>query len=297
MTKSFIPKTGEFLSQIINIENVGFDSGAHVILNHSLKNIKAGSELAVQGTAPEWQTQLSAWCRFEGHKVRFEKDLAYVARGAAEEGRWKDSVRTSLSDEALPEWGLSARGAKVEAGSPRFQFRLNKKVDVWAENAADLYRQAVAGQWNPDEAIDWTRPKQHSDLLERSLVQVFTYLIENENAALVIPARFLGQVHPHFREVQALLAIQVADEARHIEVFTRRVHLYGHDAGTSTSGGQASLKSLLDQNDFSVAGFLLSVLGEGTFVNLLQFLSRHAPDPVAREIAVLAARDESRHVA
>jgi hypothetical protein len=46
-----------------------------------------------------------------------------------------------------------------------------------------------------------------------------------------------------------------------------------------------------------VAGFLLSVLGEGTFVNLLQFLQTQAPDPLTRQIARLAARDEARHVA
>ena len=39
------------------------------------------------------------------------------------------------------------------------------------------------------------------------------------------------------------------------------------------------------------------MLGEGTFVSLLNFLHVHAPDPVTRQIARLAARDEARHVA
>jgi hypothetical protein len=43
-----------------------------------------------------------------------------------------------------------------------------------------------------------------------------TRMNEDEVAALVVPARFLGLLHPHFREVQAVLAIQVADEARHV---------------------------------------------------------------------------------
>jgi hypothetical protein len=38
-------------------------------------------------------------------------------------------------------------------------------------------------------------------------------------------------------------------------------------------------------------------LGEGSFVNLLNFLHEYAPDPVTRQIARLAARDEARHVA
>lgn len=124
-----------------------------------------------------------------------------------------------------------------------------------------------------------------------------TYMIENENAALLVPARFLGQLHPHYRELQAALAIQVADEARHIDVFTRRIRRHGREPALSTAGGQASLKSLLDEPDFSVASFLLSVLGEGSFVNLLQFLQTEAPDPLTRQICRLAARDEARHVA
>ena len=38
-------------------------------------------------------------------------------------------------------------------------------------------------------------------------------------------------------------------------------------------------------------------MGEGTFVSLLGFLERHAPDPVTRRIAQLARQDEARHVA
>lgn len=132
--------------------------------------------------------------------------------------------------------------------------------------------------------------------MEAAVVQVMTYLVENEQAALVIPARLLARVHPHFREVMQLLAVQAADEARHIEVFTRRATLRGEELGTSSAGGRASLTSLLAEPDFSLASFLLSVLGEGSFLNLLSFLGRHAPDSVTRRIA-LAHQDEARHVA
>jgi hypothetical protein len=54
---------------------------------------------------------------------------------------------------------------------------------------------------------------------------------------------------------------------------------------------------LLDEPDFTLASFLLSVLGEGTFLNLPWFLEQHAPDPVTRQVARLAAQDEARHVA
>ena len=80
-------------------------------------------------------------------------------------------------------------------------------------------------------------------------------------------------------------------------LFTRRALLCRDVPGLSTAGGQASLGTLLTEPDFALASFLLSVLGEGTFLTLLWFLVEHAPDPLTREIARLAAHDEARHVA
>jgi hypothetical protein len=186
----------------------------------------------------------------------------------------------------------------VEAGAPEFHFRLDSKSELWAEGVPRLYQQAAAAQWNPATAVEWDAPFDLPPEVESAVVQVMTYLIENETAALLVPAKFLAQVHPHFREVMQLLAIQIADEARHIEVFTRRATLRRkEELGLSTAGGQQSLKTLLDEPDFTLASFLLSVLGEGTFLNLLWFLERHAPDPVTRQVAKLAAQDEARHVA
>jgi hypothetical protein len=42
---------------------------------------------------------------------------------------------------------------------------------------------------------------------------------------------------------------------------------------------------------------MLSVMGEGTFLVLLDFLQRLGPDPVTRAVCRLAAQDEARHVA
>jgi hypothetical protein len=172
---------------------------------------------------------------------------------------------------------------------------LDRRDQVWTELAPKLYAQAAAGQWDPATAIDWTPPDLPGDV-EAAVVQTMTYLIENEQAALMVPARFLGRIHPHFREITGFLATQVADEARHVEVFTRRAGLSGQPLGVSGAGGRASLQTLLDEPDWATASFLLSVLGEGTFLALLAFLERCAPDPVTAQIAHLTLQDEARHV-
>ena len=102
----------------------------------------------------------------------------------------------------------------------------------------------------------------------------------------------------HTRTRTHLLDVHgVGDEARHIEVFTRRATLRRDAPGLSTHGGQASLKTLLDEPDFALASFLLSVMGEGSFLDLLWFLGEHGPDPITRAVATMSARDEARHVA
>jgi hypothetical protein len=294
----------------IDLGDLGLDEGGHLIVKRALSGIAVGERVLVRGSAPELVLHLGTWCRAQGH--RFEEGPAgsgaagSVERGSAEGGRWRGAERAgsanarnpgAIADEPSPRWGLAARGAAVEAGGPDFDFRLRSKDVLWADDLGQLYRQAAAAQWDPSAALPWDATVDLPEEVETAVVQVMTYLIENENAALVVPARFLGQVHPHFKEVVQLLAIQVADEARHVEVFTRRALLKRSEPGLSTVGGQRSLKSLLDEPDFALASFLLSVLGEGSFLHLLWFLRDHAPDRLTREIARLTSQDEARHVA
>jgi hypothetical protein len=202
-----------------------------------------------------------------------------------------------VADRPPASWGLAPRGALIEQGAPPLLGAdLDRRQEVWTDMAPKLYAQAAAGQWDPTTAVDWT-PPHLPDEVEAAVVQVMTYLVENEQAALIVPARFLGRVHPHFRETMQFLATQIADEARHVEVFTRRARLGGHQLGVSGAGGRASLQTLLDETDWPAAAFLLSVLGEGTFLSLLAFLEHHAPDPVTARISHLALQDEARHVA
>ena len=296
------------MSPTIDINDLGLDRGAHLRIKRALRSVAVGEKIGVRGSNAELAVHLPAWCRAQGHSLTPAEGEAtwWIVRGSVEEGRWRDAERAgeanpshvgAVVDSPKATWGLAARGATVEAGGPPFQFALAEKDALWAEEAAHLYQQALTAQWNPDDAIDWSASFELPNEIEDAVVQVMTYLIENENAALLMPARFLGQVHPHFREVMQLLAIQIADEARHVEVFTRRALLKRERMGLSTLGGQASLKTLFDESEFAVASFLLSVLGEGTFVALLRFLQAHAPDPVTRQIAKLTARDEARHVA
>ncbi|GIH14272.1 hypothetical protein Raf01_24440 [Rugosimonospora africana] len=292
----------------MDLAGLGVDRGGHLLLRRALAPLPLGERLQVFGHDPALRVHLPAWCRSEGHRVESpEPDsesglVAVVVRGEGHDGRWAGAGRAGSGrrgevEKAPPaRWGLAVRGARLEEGGPEPYFDLDDRDLVWAKVAPQLYAHAAARQWDPDTAVAWDEPFSTPPDVEAAVVQVMTYLVENEQVALVVPARFLGRVHPHFREVVQLLAVQVADEARHMEVFTRRALLRGDELGSSSVGGRASLFTLVEETDFTTSSFLLSVLGEGSFVNLLDFLVTHAPDPVTRRIAWLAMQDERRHV-
>ncbi len=290
----------------LDLGELGLDRGGHLLVKHALRGLPVGGALEVVGHDVHLRVHLQAWARQQALEFAPIPGGARLARSEATLGRWRGAERAGASATTNPgdvreqppaRWGLAARGAMVEAGDLGFEFALDRKEVLWTERVAELYRQALAAQWDPAVAVDWSAPVELPDEVEDAVVQVMTYLIENETAALLVPARFLARVHPHFREVLQLLAVQAADEARHIEVFTRRATLKRSELGLSTQGGQASLKTLLDEPDYALAFFLLSVLGEGSFLSLLRFLHEHAPDPVTARVAELSGVDEARHVA
>lgn len=202
-----------------------------------------------------------------------------------------------IAESSDPAWGLAPRGAAVESGGPRFGFTLTEKRQVWAEELSTIYRQATSNQWSAARDIPWAELPRLSDELEAAVCQIMTFLTENEFAALYVPARFIPRIHPHYREVVEVLAVQVVDEARHAEAFTRRAQIGGLGLGTTAISSQMSLQTLLEEPDFTTAVFLLCVMGEGTFLTLLSFLEKHAPDPATKALMRLAHRDEARHVA
>jgi hypothetical protein len=294
----------------LELGDLGFDRGGKLLVKRALRAAREGDAITVTGRAADLFVHLRAWCRAQGHEFRWSNGgaerSAVIVKGPAAGQRWMGAERAGRANpqaaEAILErppqrWGLAARGALVESGSPEFHFTLAEKAAVWSADAVRIYAQAAGAQWDPATAIPWDAEFDLPGEVEEAVVQIMTYLVENETAALIVPSRFLSQVHPHFREVMQVLAIQAADEARHVEVFTRRALRKGGELGLSTAGGQASLKTLVDEPDFATASFLLSVLGEGTFLSLLWFIERFAPDPLTAAVCRLAAQDEARHVA
>jgi len=302
---------------------LGVGTGLLMLLREAMETLPGGAVVAVGTTDPAVVHDLPAWCRVMAHTYlgttssadgptyyfrKTELDTAGDAKpdwgvrlplrpdGELHTRDWMAGRVADVPAEAPTTTGFAPRGAIVEAGAPAFDFSINSRDAVWAVEVADLYEQATANQWDASRDIPWHLLKPLPDPLERAVCQLMTFLTENEYSALYVPAKFLPRINPQFSEVVFFLSTQMMDEARHIEAFTKRALANGGGLQYSAASTQLSLKTLFDQHDFTTASFLLSVLGEGTFLDLLRFIQDHAPDPVTAEICRRARADETRHV-
>src|SRR4051794_5837826 len=309
---------------LIEAGSLDLGNGLLMLLREHMEPLPPGAVVTVRARAASVAHDLPAWCRIMAHEY-----LGVRAEGAVSLHSFRKSPFKSVVTEQKPDWGVhlplrqdhelhtrdwrvgragevpetapvttgfAPRGAVVEEGAPAFPFRINTREAVWAAEVADLYEQATANQWDASRDIPWHLLRPLPEPLERAVCQVTTFLTENEYSALYVPAKFLPQINPQFSEVVLFLSTQMMDEARHIEAFTKRALANGGGLQYSAASTQLSLKTLFDQHDFTSASFLLSVLGEGTFLDLLRFIQTHAPDPVTAEICRRARLDETRHV-
>jgi TusA-related sulfurtransferase len=303
--------------------SLGLGDGLLMLIRKTLESVPPDSIVAVRTSDLSVEHDLPAWCRMMAHTYLGadpcnDTSVYYfraVSNACAAERQpdwglriplrkenelhtadWMVGQVAVVPDVAPTTTGFAPRGAVVELGAPAFEFSINERSQVWAAEVHDLYEQATANQWDASRDIPWHLLQPLPEHVERAVCQLMTFLAENEYSALYVPAKFVPQINPQFTEVVLFLCTQMMDEARHIEAFTKRALANGGGLQFSAASTQLSLKTLFDQHDFTSASFLLSVLGEGTFLDLLRFIEVHAPEPVTAEICRRARADETRHV-
>jgi hypothetical protein len=290
--------------------------GLLALVRPALALLDEGGVLALLSTNADLDQDLPSWCRAERHEYlgaeltadgkrrhligRAGEVFAIAQHEVLRAGRDRLTTAELLASLPMPERadpysGFAPRGTAVEPGGPAYPFDLLERDHVAPPEVGALYDQAVAAQWDASRDIPWRAVRTHAPELDAAIRQIMMFLAENELSALYLPSKFISRIHPAYVEVAMFLATQLQDEARHIDVFLKRAGLAGGLAISSVATSR-SLLSLLQLQDFSEAAFLLSVLGEGTFLDLLAFIERHAPDDATAELTRRARNDESRHV-
>lgn len=267
------------------------------------------------------EIELMGWAKLKGHlylgRENLKDQYSYKIQKISQNnftnkpswGKTMKGINTSnpklkdinLSDEILlkapDDIGLLTRGIVTQEGTPFYDFELSHKELVWSEPVSILYEEGKKQQWNATTDIPWNEIPQLNPILEKAVCQIMTYLVENEFSALYIPGKFISRINPYYMEIPLFLSSLMNDEARHIEVFTKRANAKGGGFQYSSEVTQRSLYSLFKEDDYIKSSFLLHVMGEGTFIDLLSFLEKFMPDDATKKIIKLAKRDEQRHVA
>ncbi len=203
----------------------------------------------------------------------------------------------------VPEHGsshgsMAPRGCHVPEETPGLDlYTLNEMSEVWSENAAALYDEAVVRQWNSVTDVPWDKLEKLPDDIEKSVCQMCTGLTEVEFVAGDMPARWLCRINHDFHEVKLFLATQIMDEARHLDVFRKRALANGGGLLSASPGQERLLSAILEAPDYTTASALMHIFGEGFVLTLFRQGEWLAPTEVEKTIFRLCMQDEARHVA
>src|SRR4051794_24592092 len=117
MSWSSMTETAKSQPRIIDIKDLGFDGGAHLLVKRALADISVGGKLCIRGRAPQLAIHLRAWCRTQGHEIIWPESnreregeestnaspvVACIVRGGADTGRWRGAERAGGLDSRVP---------------------------------------------------------------------------------------------------------------------------------------------------------------------------------------------------
>ncbi len=202
----------------------------------------------------------------------------------------------------IPEYGsahgsMAPRGCEVPPETPSLGcYDVDDRAVVWADNAAELYEEAVARQWSSARDIPWDRLRPLPDDIERAVCQLCTQLTEVEFIAGDLPAKWMWRINHDFHEVKLFLASQIFDEARHMDVFRKRALANGGGLLQASPGAEGVLRAIIEAPNYTVASALMHILAEGFVLTLFRHGEFLAPTEVEKKIFRLCMQDEARHV-
>ena len=190
------------------------------------------------------------------------------------------------------------RGAAERAAGFRIGgYQLRSKEDIWLDNAAWLYEEALQRQWSSATDVPWETLQPLPDDIEQAECQLATFLTEVEFVAGDVPSRWVARTSPDYFEPRLLLMAQVNDEARHMDVFRKRALANGGGLMERTAGAGGIVGGIDLARDFNEMSARLHLSGEGAVLTLFRMGELMAYNPAEKAAYRLCAQDEARHVA
>ena len=211
-----------------------------------------------------------------------------------------ESIMTGLYGE-IPEESREMtrmpRGSFATPGIPRLDnYSVNRKDELWADNAATLYEEAIQRRWNAMQDIAWDDLPDQPEALELAWCQLCTELGHHATAEIDTIGLWLHRMNYAYIEPKMFLATQEFDSARHFEAMRHRALCNGGALGLESPGfmNRRMMETRAGWPEVSVSLYI----ARGTLSLLLYRFGAHfATNPVDRRLFALCLQDKARHMA
>lgn len=220
----------------------------------------------------------------------------FIDQHAAASSAW----RLPLHDELVFDWAYESQASPVQnlyAKSKQQQWNAAERID-WQQDLDPENPFGYDDRLMPFSGMDaWKKASAHEQANVRQHYQAYliNQFLHGEQAALMAAAR-LVQILPDVTCKQ-MAAQQVADEARHIEVFERLIREKIQLHYPADPGLKALIEEGLRDNRWDFVVLTTQVLIEGMALVSLQQLRDFSKNPLITSIGSYIMADEARHVA
>lgn len=189
------------------------------------------------------------------------------------------------------------RGAFPVSGIPRTDlYALSARVDLWADNAVDLYEEAIQRRWMGHLEIPWEEITPQPYEYELAMRQLCTELAQQASIETDLIGQWLHKMNYAYHEVKTFLASEIFDTGRHYTIFRHRALHNGGSLGLE-SAGQFNRRMIETRPGWTeVAMFLYLVRGPLTLL-LYRFGEAYAHNPADKFLFRKCMEDKARHMA
>jgi len=187
------------------------------------------------------------------------------------------------------------RGAVAISGVEGMGYSVYEKHELWADNAAQLYEEAIQRRWRPASDVDWEAIQQLPDDLEHAICQICTHFSEKAQLEADVLSKWQERLSYGYHEVKLYLATVIFEGARHNELFRKRALSNGGGLGLQSTGW--GIRSATDARNFTELIAIQMVLQDSFTLTQYELCERYAPSLAEKQLFRLAMQDKARHVA
>ena len=223
---------------------------------------------------------------------------------------------------------MAATATAVETAAPSLE-TLETILDVtytWGyqdtrAKLRDLYDKATHAQWIATEVLPWhlspdlsrplgpehllplygsdiharLTPSEKQQLNVETMAWTLSQFLHGEQGALLATAQLVDSVHDLDSKLYA--STQVADEARHVDVYNRYLHQKVGFAYPVNPHLKTLLDMILKDSRWDMKFLGMQIMVEGLALAAFGMIRANTQEPLLRDLTAYVMGDEARHVA